>query len=211
MFLTKGKTAAALRAAVGLLAAGAGLFAQQALPSGRAQAEGNHPPEPPALGTQRPAPQDKKPLSAGKLVREMRQSQDWIHHVRSVSIRLEGKRSDPGKNKELAESVEITFDGRRLRREFTWEGLQEDLRVWDGTWATIYVRVPGSGPGTALLSLSPYDIGDDFLDNTHYRLSGLPFAVLVDAAGKVAAHGDPLEMFKKGVELSQKTPDANRK
>ena len=41
---------------------------------------------------------------------------------------------------------------------------------------------------------------------THFRLSGLPSAVVIGPDGKLAAHGDPYEMFRKATDLVKGGP-----
>jgi RNA polymerase sigma factor (sigma-70 family) len=153
MFLTKLKVWAAVLLALVVVAAGVGLAMQA----------GSRP-EPPASGSAtgpRPA-EDKaarvKPAKAPDLVRAIRQSQAWIHQVKSLSIRLEGKVAG-SKGKEYPEVMLTAFDGKRLRHSFGRKGLAEQLNVWDGKRAITWFREEGS-PARYFFSSDANDAGE---------------------------------------------------
>jgi RNA polymerase sigma factor (sigma-70 family) len=152
MFLTKLKVWTAMLLALVVVAAGVGL-AVQARPR----------PDPGIGSGPSPKPaQDRaagvKPARAPELVRAIRQDQAWIHKVKSLSLRFEGKVAD-GKGKEYPEVMVTAFDGKRLRHSFGRKGLAEQLNVWDGKRAITWFREEGN-PARYVLSRDVNDAGE---------------------------------------------------
>jgi RNA polymerase sigma factor (sigma-70 family) len=137
MFLTKLKMWTALLLALAFLATGIGLAVQA-----RAR------PEPLQVGrgdSPKPAedrPGGVKPARAPDLVRALRQHQEWIHKVKSLSLHFEGKLAD-GRGKEFTETVVTAFDGKRLRHSFGRKELAEQLNIWDGKRAITWFKEKG--------------------------------------------------------------------
>jgi RNA polymerase sigma factor (sigma-70 family) len=135
-----------------LLAAGAGIAAQRVqteLPAGPREAP-------------------DRPVQAADLIRQVRRSQAWIHDVKSLSLRLVGTHKDPVKDHEVPETYEIRFDGSRLGRSFTRDGLNQEARFWDGKRGVIRYKTPGTGRETFVLFPNACDIGDAVLDNIYW-------------------------------------------
>jgi RNA polymerase sigma factor (sigma-70 family) len=126
MFLTRLKMWTAVLLAFAVLAAGVGLVVQ---------------------ARYRAKPADdrttrSRPATAPDLVRALRQDQAWIHKVKSLSLRFEGKVAD-GKGKEYPEVVVVGFDSQRLRHSFARKGLAEQLNTWDGKRSITWFREEG--------------------------------------------------------------------
>jgi thiol-disulfide isomerase/thioredoxin len=114
------------------------------------------------------AKDDHDPSNAAELVRSFRKSQEWIHDVHSMSLRMEGKRIEPPTGRQFAEMCEVAFDRSRLRSSFGVKRVTHELRIWDGKRGTYYSKPPGAETGSFMLSASAYDIGDYMFDGTYW-------------------------------------------
>jgi thiol-disulfide isomerase/thioredoxin len=114
------------------------------------------------------AKDDDDATNAAELVRSFRKSQEWIHNVHAMSLRMEGQRVEPLTGRRFAETVEVGFDRSRLRSSIAVKGLTHELRVWDGRRATCYSVPHRAEVGSFILSSSAYDIGDYMFDGTYW-------------------------------------------
>lgn len=140
-------------------------------------AVGAQPNAPPAQPTEAPmfATGQAEPVAAD-LVRKVRQGQEWIGKAKTFHVRFEGRRltwdRSPDRKalagrKELVERAEIAFDAdHRMTCRNEWIGLSRDVRVWDGTRATVWSHYHEQGDDLFLLSRRKSDVGDNLFGHS---------------------------------------------
>jgi thiol-disulfide isomerase/thioredoxin len=187
MTLSKWKVVVVLLLLVaGLFGAGLGLL--NSAPSAAL------PPRNGAESNRRADPQGKpkgepSPPQAADLVRKVHQQQAWVHEVKSLALRFEGKHtSSPeaveafraklkkqlqgaepspkdhlGLRLEYDVRQELAFDGSRCWRRVLEGGDHLDLRIWDGKRAVMHHKVPGLEQ--FILEPTVYEVGEALFDN----------------------------------------------
>jgi RNA polymerase sigma factor (sigma-70 family) len=127
---------------------------------------GKKPVAPPATPAPPPVAKRAAEPAAPDLVRKVRDGQAWLLKAKSFSVRLEGKRTSSYDNKTFSETMEIAFEGRRLRHSMIWKGLDQDRRIWDGQRATMWGE--NAGGKRFIFSSDPREVGSVLFDGLYW-------------------------------------------